>query len=78
MTIGKVVDGKPRPQGIDMETLRDFADWHVQNGRGRHIAALDRRGLDYLLEKHMPTAGFRIPPEDEQIGGGRIYLGLAF
>lgn len=66
------------PEGITMEQLRDFAEWHVQNGRGADIAALDRRGLDYLLEKHMPTAGFRIPPDEEQIGGGRVYLGIAF
>ena len=66
------------PVGMTMLQLRDFAEWHVQNGRGDHIPSLDRRGLDYLLEKHFPTAGFRIPPEEEQVGEGRVYLALAF
>lgn len=50
----------------------------MQRGHGNDIISLDRRGLEFLLEKHLPTLGLRILPDDEQIGGGRIYLGLAF
>ena len=61
-----------------VEQINALTEWLVQRGHGNDIMALDRRGLDFLLEKHLPTMGLRILPDDEQIGNGRVYLGLAF
>lgn len=66
------------PQGITVEQARDYFEWHVQCGRGKDIAALDRRGLEHLLDKHLPTRGFCTPPVEEQAGGGRVFLRLAY
>lgn len=66
------------PQGFTAEQARDYFEWHVQCGRGKDIVALDRRGLDYLLEKHLPTRGLTAPPEEEQHGGGRVFMRLAY
>lgn len=38
----------PFPQVATAEQLRDYFEWHVQNGRGHLIPALDPRGLSYL------------------------------
>ena len=61
-----------------VEQINALTEWLMQRGHGSDIVSLDRRGLDFLLEKHLPTLGLRILPDDEQIGGGRIYLGLVF
>ena len=65
-------------QAATVEQINALTERLVQRGHGKDTMALDRRGLDFLLEKHLPTLGLRILPDDEQIGGGRIYLGLAF
>lgn len=65
-------------QAATVEQSNALTEWLMQRGHGKDIMALDRRGLEFLLEKHLPTLGLRILPDDEQIGGGRIYLGLAF
>lgn len=61
-----------------VEQINALTEWLMQRGHGQDTMALDRRGLEFLLEKHLPTKGLRILPDDEQIGGGRVYLGLAF
>lgn len=61
-----------------VEQINALTERLMQRGHGSDIMALDRRGLDFLLEKHLPTMGLRILPDDEQIGNGRVYLGLAF
>lgn len=40
------------PKVATAERLRDYLEWHVQNGRGHMPVALDPRGLSYLTEKH--------------------------
>ena len=65
-------------QVATVEEINALTEWLVQRGHGKDTMALDRRGLEFLLEKHLPTLGLRILPDDEQIGGGRIYLGLVF
>ena len=65
-------------QAATVEEINAMTEWLMQRGHCSDIMALDRRGLEFLLEKHLPTMGLRILPDDEQIGGGRIYLGLAF
>lgn len=66
------------PQGVTVERAHAYLEWAMQMGHGKDILALDRRGLDFLLEKHLPTQGLAIPPEGDQHGGGRVYLRLAF
>ena len=66
------------PQGATVEQINALTEWLMQRGHNKDIMSLDRRGLEFLLEKHLPTMGLRILPDDEQIGGGRIYLGLAY
>ena len=63
---------------VTVEQMNALTEWLMQRGHNKDIMSLDRRGLGFLLEKHFPTMGLRILPDDEQIGGGRIYLGLAF
>ena len=66
------------PDGVTVETAHAYLEWAMQMGLGKETLALDQRGLDYLLEKHLPTKGFVIPPEGERFGGGRVFLGVAF
>lgn len=59
------------------ERLRDFAEMHVQNGRGSDRVFLDRRGLQYLRLEHEPAIG--LPPFEESISkDGRGYLRAVF
>ena len=66
------------PAGVTVETAYAYLEWAMQRGRGKETLALDQRGLDFLLEKHLPTKGLLIPPEGERFGGGRVFLGVAF
>jgi hypothetical protein len=66
------------PAGVTVDQLNAYTEYYMQLGQGKNIVALDRRGLDYLLEKHLPTAGLSIPPDGEQCGGDRVFLRLAF
>ena len=55
------------PEIANCEAMRDYFDWHVQNGRGKDKAVLDKRGLGFLvfpqyLEKDI---GLCLPPADE-------------
>ena len=61
-----------------VEQINALTEWLMQRGHGQDTMALDRRGLEFLLERHLPALGLRILPDDEQIGGGKVYLGLAF
>lgn len=39
------------PAPATIEQLRDYCEWHIQMGRGKHLAAIDPRGLAYLTDK---------------------------
>lgn len=57
--------------------MRDYFEWHVQNGRASGQVMFDRRGLQYLLEKHEPGVG--MPPIEESFSSdGRIYVRVVF
>ena len=59
------------------QLIRDYMDWHVENGRGSLPVMLDRRGLGYLKGQHEPGIG--IPPVEETYSeGGRVYLRAVF
>lgn len=53
------------PQPVTVETLRDYFEWHVQNGRGRFKAMIDRRGLMYLVPEKYEKLGAGIPHHDD-------------
>lgn len=58
------------------QLIRDYMDWHVENGRGSLPVMLDRRGLGYLKGQHEPGIG--LPPREESHGDGRVYLRAVF
>ena len=59
------------------QLIRDYMEWHVENGRGSLPVMLDRRGLGYLQDQHEPGIG--IPPVEETYSeDGRVYLRAVF
>ena len=66
------------PQPITVERAHAYLEWHMQMGAGKDILALDRRGLEHLLEGHLPTKGLGLPQEGDERGGGRVYFRLIY
>lgn len=66
------------PQAVKVQEAHAYLEWAMQTGLGDCDLALDQRGLEFLLEKHLPTKGLCIPPDGERTGGGRVFLRLAY
>lgn len=64
------------PQPITVETLRDYLEWHVQNGRGRFKVMIDRRGLMYLTTGKHDRLGAGIPHHDDTYDdkAGKVFI----
>lgn len=65
-------------QAATAERLRDYFEWHVQNGRGKEVVALDRRGLSFLEPKHFVNVTIGLPPDDEMHGDGKVFVRAVF
>lgn len=63
---------------VTAERLRDYCEWHVQNGRGKEVVVLDRRGLSFLEPKHFDSVTIGLPPDDEMHGGGKVFVRAVF
>ena len=46
------------------EQLRDYFQWFVETGRGEYVAAIDPRGLGYLVQPQFEgkALGIAVPP----------------
>ena len=46
------------------EQLRDYFQWFVETGRGHYVAAIDPRGLGYLVQPEFEgkALGITTPP----------------
>lgn len=68
------------PMHADCETLRDYFEWHVQNGRGKQKPVIDRRGLAHFHPEKHETVGVGIPPSDETFNPatGRVFVRMVF
>jgi len=65
------------PEVATVERLRDYLEWHVQNGRGSMCIAIDPRGLSYLTEKR--DVRLALPFEDEGgHDGERVFVRAVF
>nr|MBL8412727.1 hypothetical protein [Dechloromonas sp.] len=70
-------DYVPRiPEAASCEEMRDYFEWHVQHGYAKDKVFIDRRGLEFLREKHRDNLGLGIPPDGETSDPktGRIYV----
>ncbi len=70
---------KPKgPQPITVRMLNAHTARLMVAGMPDAPVMLDRRSLEHLLEKHLDGSGLCLPPEGDQIGGGCVFLRLAF
>ena len=70
------------PAPATVEQLRDFFQWHVETGMGKHTVMIDKRGMEYLVRPHHLGAeiGLALPAEGESGNPDlhQIYLRAAF
>lgn len=68
------------PSAVSMEQLRDYCDFHINNGRGKQPAMVDQRGLGFLQPKHHANVALGIPPDGEMHdpATGRCFVRAVF
>ena len=70
------------PSPSTVEQLRDFFEWHVQQGMGNNAVMLDKRGLEYLVQpKYVgQPIGLVLPTDGESANNDakQIFLRATF
>lgn len=62
-----------------VEQVRDYLEWHVQNGRGSLPLGVDRRGLGYLKPENTTDVRLALPLEGEGVvSEGKVLLRAVF
>lgn len=56
----------PVPPYATMEQIRDYADWHIQNGRGKHV------GKGRMMAFVIPPIG----PDSHDDVRGEVYFNM--
>jgi len=65
------------PIPVTVEQAHAYLEFHLQNGRGNDRLFLDRRGLQYLTDRHEPGIG--LPPIEESFApDGRVFVRAVF
>lgn len=64
------------PQYVTVQYLRDYLDWHIENGRGQYKARIDRRGIGFATPEAYCKLGVGIPHHEDTHDDltGRVFL----
>ena len=66
------------PMGVTVEQAFNYLFFHLMAGREKSVLTLDQRGLSYLKPGIHTDVQIGLPPREEAISEGRVYLRAVF
>lgn len=62
------------PFPATVQAVRDYLDWHIEQGRGQHAVTIDRRGVEYSLNTRRLFINAGLPDDEDGHDNQHVFL----